>query len=217
MNYALSLGCWSNNTLTFSTDAKMYIFTINGSETECPKTLVFENAGDFASFEYLITYIDEYGFEYSFTAYLVRKNVDVNIDERGNTSDKVYVGVSPEEGDIVGAFFGHDHMNDFEGYVDDIYMAQNKLSGFFAYTDGCRSGVRLLTLNENEPHVFESKMIRFKELGLSPTSLGPITSWMSDRVSVNLTIARNAALIAGGVIAAGVITKKIIDKKRKDK
>jgi hypothetical protein len=30
--------------------------------------------------------------------------VDVNIDERGNTSDKVYVGVSPEEGDIVGAF-----------------------------------------------------------------------------------------------------------------
>jgi hypothetical protein len=30
--------------------------------------------------------------------------VDVNIDERGDTSDKVYVGVSPEEGDIVGAF-----------------------------------------------------------------------------------------------------------------
>ncbi|MBR7100887.1 MAG: hypothetical protein IKC74_01220 [Clostridia bacterium] len=30
--------------------------------------------------------------------------VDVNIDERGDTSDKVYVGVSPEEGDIVGSF-----------------------------------------------------------------------------------------------------------------
>lgn len=120
-------------------------------------------------------------------------------------------------GDIVGAFFGHDHMNDFEGYVDGIYMAQNKLAGLFAYTDGCRCGVRLVTLNENDPHVFNSKMIRFKELGLSPTSLGPVTSWMSDRVSVNLTIARNVALVAGGVIAAGVITKKIIDKSRKDK
>ncbi|MBP3330711.1 MAG: metallophosphoesterase family protein [Clostridia bacterium] len=120
-------------------------------------------------------------------------------------------------GDIVGAFFGHDHMNDFEGYVDGIYMAQNKLAGLFAYTDGCRCGVRLVTLNENDPHVFNSKMIRFKELGLSPTSLGPVTSWMSDRVSVNLTIARNVALVAGGVIAAGVITKKIIDKNRKDK
>ncbi len=32
------------------------------------------------------------------------QNVDVNIDERGDIGEKVYVGVSPEEGDIVGAF-----------------------------------------------------------------------------------------------------------------
>ncbi len=120
-------------------------------------------------------------------------------------------------GDIVGAFFGHDHMNDFEGYVDGIYLAQNKLSGFFAYTDGCRSGVRLLTLDENNPYAFETKMIRFKELGLTPSSLGPIRSWMTDRVSENLTKVRNAALVAGGILAAGYITKKIIEKARKDK
>jgi hypothetical protein len=79
LNYAISLGFWSNNTLSFSTDAKTYIFTVNGSVTECPRMFVFENAGDFGSFEYVITYIDEYGFEYSFTAYLVRKNIEVNI------------------------------------------------------------------------------------------------------------------------------------------
>lgn len=79
LNYALSLGFWSNNTLTFSTDAKIYVFTINGSATECPRTLIFENAGDFGNFEYEITYIDEYGFEYRFKAYLVRKNVAVDI------------------------------------------------------------------------------------------------------------------------------------------
>ena len=87
LSYALSLGFWSNNTLSFSTDAKTYTFTVNGNVTECPKTLVFENAGDFGSFEYKITYIDEYGFEYSFTAYLVRKNVEVNTSAQMVTTD----------------------------------------------------------------------------------------------------------------------------------
>ena len=87
LNYAISLGFWSNNTLSFNTDAKTYIFTVNGSVTECPRTFVFENAGDFGNFEYVITYIDEYGFEYSFTAYLVRKNVDVNIPTNIGTTE----------------------------------------------------------------------------------------------------------------------------------
>ena len=79
LSYAISLGFWSNNTLCFSTEAKTYVFTVNGSASECPKTLFFQNAGDFGSFEYEITYIDEYGFEYSFKAYLVRKTVAVDI------------------------------------------------------------------------------------------------------------------------------------------
>ena len=79
LSYALSLGFWSNNTLSFSTEAGTYVFTINGSVTECPRTLVFENAGDFGNFEYAITYIDEYGFEYSFKAYLVRRSIAIEI------------------------------------------------------------------------------------------------------------------------------------------
>ena len=79
LNYAASLGFWSNNTLKFSTDASTYVFTINGSVTECPRTLVFENAGDYGNFEYDITYVDEYGFEYKFKAYLIRKDITVNI------------------------------------------------------------------------------------------------------------------------------------------
>lgn len=120
-------------------------------------------------------------------------------------------------GDVKIAAFGHDHMNDFEGYVDGIYLMQNKLSGLFAYTDGCRSGVRELILDENDIQNFTTRMIRFKDFGLKPESLGPVNSWMSDRLSVNLTKARNVALVAGGVITAGIITKKIIDRVRKDK
>ena len=79
LSHALSLGFWSNNTLNFSTEATTYVFTVNGDTTECPRTLVFENAGDYGSFEYDITYVDEYGFEYSFKAHLVRKDVTVNV------------------------------------------------------------------------------------------------------------------------------------------
>ena len=79
LNYALSLGFWSNNTLIFSTEAQKYVFTVNGNVTECPRTLVFESAGDFGSSEYEITYIDEYGFEYRFKAYLVRKNITIDV------------------------------------------------------------------------------------------------------------------------------------------
>lgn len=76
---AISRGFWSNNTLSFSTEAKTYVFTVNGSVTECPRTLMFENAVDLGSFEYEITYLDEYGFEYVFKAYLVRKNVTADV------------------------------------------------------------------------------------------------------------------------------------------
>ena len=76
---ALSIGFWSNDTLSFKTDAKTYIFTVNGNATECPRTLHFESEGEFGSFEYEITYIDEYGFEYHFKAYLVRKSVDAEL------------------------------------------------------------------------------------------------------------------------------------------
>ena len=81
LNYALSLGFWSNNTMTFTTDAQTYVFKINGNVSDCPRTLTFETAGDYGSSEYDITYVDEYGFEYSFKAYLVRRDVTVEVPE----------------------------------------------------------------------------------------------------------------------------------------
>ena len=79
LNYAISLGFWSNNSLIFKTDATSYVFKIDGNVTECPRTLSFDGAGEFGRSEYDITYIDEYGFEYSFKAYLVRRTVNINV------------------------------------------------------------------------------------------------------------------------------------------
>ena len=113
-------------------------------------------------------------------------------------------------GDVIGAYFGHDHMNDFNGQGDGIYLGQCKTASFRAYTDGARSGVREIILNENDPTKYETKMYHFKEeLGLEPISLGPIMKRLTDRQSVNLTIARNVLLGAGAAYAAGYGINKL--------
>lgn len=116
-------------------------------------------------------------------------------------------------GDITAAFFGHDHTNDFTGYVDGIMLGQNKTSGFCCYTDGARSAIRITTVNEADPWKPQSKIYHFKELGLAPTCLGPIESWISDRQSMNLHklgyTAAGIAGMAGIAIGASKLAKKL--------
>ena len=102
-------------------------------------------------------------------------------------------------GDVKGAFFGHDHMNNFAGEVDGILLAQCKTSGFRAYTDGGRPAVRLITVHEDGS--FETSVHTFRDFALKSESLGPIESRITDRQSVNATIA-SRALIAGAATAA---------------
>lgn len=111
-------------------------------------------------------------------------------------------------GDIKGAFFGHDHMNNFAGEVDGILLAQCKTSAFRAYTDGGRPAVRLVTLHEQSGD-FDTDVYSFKDFGLKCTCLGPIESRITDRQSVNATIAFRAAA-AGAVFATACIGAKKI-------
>lgn len=110
-------------------------------------------------------------------------------------------------GGILGAFFGHDHLNDFSGYHDGIFMAQHKTAGFRAYTDGCRTCVRLVTIDEKNPEKFTHELKRFKEFGLKCECLGPIFRTISDRQSLLLHIAGYAA---AGLAGAGTLTFAII-------
>ena len=106
-------------------------------------------------------------------------------------------------GGILGAFFGHDHLNDFWGTYDGIFMAQHKTAGFRAYTDGCRSCVRLVTIDEKNPEKFTHELKRFKQFGLKCECLGPIFRNISDRQSLLLHIAGYAA---AGLAGAGALT-----------
>lgn len=143
----------------------------------------------------------------------------------GKKGTKDYVGEGPcapdvnsgqfaswkKVGGILGAFFGHDHLNDFSGFVDGIFMAQHKTAGFRAYTDGCRSCVRLVTIDEKNPEKFEQQLKRFKQFGLKSESLGPIFRTISDRQSFWLHVLSYVAMGLGGAALIAFAIIKIIE------
>lgn len=67
-------------------------------------------------------------------------------------------------GDVVAAFFGHDHMNDFVGTVDGIVLGQVKTSSFRAYGDGLREGVRMVELLDGYNGVYNTYMLRYRDI-----------------------------------------------------
>ena len=112
-------------------------------------------------------------------------------------------------GGVLGAFFGHDHLNDFSGFVDGILLAQHKTAGFRAYTDGCRCGVRLVTLDEKNPEKFTHEFKHFKEFGLKCECLGPVFKRITDRQSFFINLGVRIAAGLAGVAASGLIIYKI--------
>lgn len=114
-------------------------------------------------------------------------------------------------GGVLGAFFGHDHLNDFSGFVDGIFMAQHKTAGFRAYTDGCRSCVRLVTIDEKNPRKFEQQLKRFKQFGLKSESLGPVMRTFTDRQVITMHVLGYLALAAAGVTGIAFLIKYLIE------
>ncbi len=65
-------------------------------------------------------------------------------------------------GDIVAAFFGHDHVNDFHIKIDGINIYQTLGAGYFTY--GKERGGRLIVLDENNPNNIYSESIEIERI-----------------------------------------------------
>ena len=118
-------------------------------------------------------------------------------------------------GGVKAAFFGHDHLNDFSGYVDDIFIAQHKTAGFRAYTDGCHSCVRYVEISEENPERFRQELKHFKDFGLRSESLGPVMRNFTDR---QVMAVHSLNYCACAIACAGLLTYfvKEIFRKRRD-
>lgn len=62
-----------------------------------------------------------------------------------------------KQGDIIAAFFGHDHINDFRMDIDGISLYQTFGAGYFTY--GRDHGGRLIVIDENNPREIKTESI----------------------------------------------------------
>ena len=113
-------------------------------------------------------------------------------------------------GDIKGAFFGHDHMNDFTGYVDGIMLGQCKTAGYQVYTDGGNSGVRVITLDENNPDRIDTRFYYAKkDFKLKAGSLSPYMRHFTDRQDLKLKAAGAVCGFAAAVVTGVSVIREL--------
>lgn len=68
-----------------------------------------------------------------------------------------------ERGDVMTMFFGHDHTNSFELTYKGVGLYNTPGIGFNSY-NGTNEGVRMITLDENDPWSFETECVSYFDL-----------------------------------------------------
>ena len=68
-----------------------------------------------------------------------------------------------ERGDVIGMFFGHDHTNTYELEYKGVKLINTAGVGFNSYNSESE-GVRIITLDENDPWNFETQSITYFDL-----------------------------------------------------
>lgn len=117
------------------------------------------------------------------------------------------------QGDVIGAFFGHDHVNDYSGQVDDIWLTNTLGATFYSY--GNTHGVRTVELDEKDVTRFQSESILFEDL----VAHKPMNFYVANHGYYEYThkLIPAVAGTAGGlavIAAAAVVIKKMIKKRR---
>ena len=69
-----------------------------------------------------------------------------------------------EKGDVIGAFFGHDHNNSFVGEYLGLKMGYAQGIGFNVYGPYMNRGVRIIDLDENNTNEFSTHTLLYKDL-----------------------------------------------------
>ncbi len=88
-------GVWSNKTINLVSEASKSVFTVNSEERNLPFSLEFPSESISGRYDYVIEYIDEYGFSFKFSCILYRTTINVEPYEMsvsdGVTKDPVAV------------------------------------------------------------------------------------------------------------------------------
>lgn len=119
------------------------------------------------------------------------------------------------KGDVIAAFFGHDHMNDFQGEVENILLCQTQCTGFNIWGDGLHQGVRVIDLDETRPGDLDTYMVYYRDFfGTKCNSIKPY-DFLTDRWHTNFKITLAVLGSAAGAATLGFAVKKLCKKCKK--
>lgn len=119
------------------------------------------------------------------------------------------------QGDIIGAFFGHDHVNDFAGVYKGIHLVACPAVTFYSY--GNHRGVRTITLDEADLTKFDSEILSFDELtGLKVYNLYKKNHGYIEYKNNFLPAFFGGLAVIAVLTVGGICLKKYL-KKRKNK
>ncbi len=115
---------------------------------------------------------------------------------------------------VKGAFFGHDHTNDFEGVLEGVRLCQCKGAGFNTYSDGIKTGLKLITIEEDSVPEFKTKDCYFTDFPLkSKSAVMPHEKMTTDQKKKAIKVGAGVA-VAGAVAGIGTFIAKIFKKKK---
>lgn len=85
-----------------------------------------------------------------------------------------------DTGDVVAAFFGHDHKNDFVGTYEGIDLVNTAGTGFYIYGEREYHGARLVILHESALRNTTRKcsIIKISSPSRCPAGSPPLTASM---------------------------------------
>lgn len=69
-----------------------------------------------------------------------------------------------EQGDVLGMFVGHDHINSFVGHYKNVDLVYTPGSGFNVYGPGVERAVRVISLHADRPRSYETHTLSYREL-----------------------------------------------------
>ena len=116
-----------------------------------------------------------------------------------------------DTGDVVAAFFGHDHKNDFVGTYEGVDLVNTSSTGFYIYGDREYHGARLIVLHENAPAEYDTEMLYYKDLVSEPLPGGLVS--VHGKYVENIVIAAVSGLVI--VIGAGIFAGVRIARRKK--
>jgi len=123
-----------------------------------------------------------------------------------------------KQGDVLGAYFGHDHVNDLKGTYKGIDLGYTPGSGFYLYGSGVYRGVRTFELNESDLLHYKTDVLYYKDL-VSPIADTTINdSYTNNELRIEIPMLLAAIIVVMLVLLFAItLVRKIRSIRKKVK